>query len=32
MSVWTLTEAFIGALEHRVSIPDIPAYQLPLLI
>jgi len=32
MSVWTLTEALKTALEHRTSIPDLPAYQLPLLI
>jgi hypothetical protein len=31
-SVWTLTEALKTALEHRVSIPDLPPYQLPLLI
>ena len=30
--VWTSMEAQNSALEHHVSLPDIPAYQLPLLI
>jgi hypothetical protein len=26
------TDAVLASLEHRVAIPDLPAYQLPLLI